>query len=114
MRMLKTIMIALVLIVSINAQQKLVKKTTNVGRIANISYYCLKGRMANGKNVQSGYVAADTRYYKMGTKLKLNGITYVVGDKGSAIQGPLRFDIYVNSCSLARQLGRKKMFLELY
>lgn len=112
-KLILILIIGLVINVSMIMGQNKIKKTVSVGRIATISYYCLKGRMANGKHTSIGYVAADTRFYKMGSKIKLNGTTYTIGDTGSAIRGPLRFDIYVNSCSQARTLGKKKMFLEL-
>ena len=120
MKLFKIALLLMSLVFVSNAQ---VKKTASTSAVtsksivtkkATVTYYCLKSnRMANGKRVAPGYVAADIRYYKMGSRIYLNGVPYIVGDTGSDIRGPHRFDVWVKSCSSALKLGRKKMFLEL-
>ncbi len=57
---------------------------------------------------RDGTIAADTRYYKFGTRLYVPGYGYgVIEDRGSAIKGPTRLDLYYNSHSEARQWGRQ-------
>ena len=55
-----------------------------------------------------GTVAADTDYYPFGTLLDIPGYGRgVVEDRGSAIKGPTRLDIYYRSHSRALQWGRQ-------
>ena len=57
---------------------------------------------------KDGSVAADTKYYQFGTRLYIPGYGYgVIEDRGSAIKGPTRLDLYYNSHSEARQWGRQ-------
>ncbi len=63
---------------------------------------------------QDGTVAADTRYYPFGTRLYIPDYGYGrVEDRGSAIKGPLRLDIYFDSHSEALEWGRKKVMVEV-
>ncbi len=55
------------------------------------------GITASGTRATQGRtIAADPRYYPYGTKIKLNGRTYVVEDCGGAIKGN-RIDLYFDS-----------------
>jgi hypothetical protein len=55
-----------------------------------------------------GTVAADTDYYPFGTTLEIPGYGRgIVEDRGSAIKGPNRLDIYYRSHSRALQWGRQ-------
>jgi len=55
-----------------------------------------------------GTVAADTDYYPFGTILDIPGYGRgIVEDRGSAIKGPNRLDIYYRSHSRALQWGRQ-------
>lgn len=64
---------------------------------------------------RDGTIAADTRYYKFGTRLYIPGYGYgVVEDRGSAIKGPTRLDLYYNSHSEAREWGRQHITVTIY
>ncbi len=59
---------------------------------------------------EDGTIAADTKYYPFGTRMYVPGYGWgVVEDRGSAIKGPHRLDIFYNSHSDALQWGRKKV-----
>ena len=70
---------------------------------AHISSYCAtcdkSGVFANGEKFHAGGIAAD-RMYKFGTKIYIKGYgTFTVCDRGGAIKGAGRFDIYMpNGC----------------
>lgn len=53
-------------------------------------------------------IAADTSRFPFGTKLKFNGNTYTVEDRGGAIRGN-RIDIYFSSHSEALAWGVRYM-----
>jgi len=64
---------------------------------------------------RDGTIAADTRYYKFGTRLHVPGYGYgVVEDRGGAIKGPTRLDLYYNSHSDALEWGRKHIDVTFY
>lgn len=64
---------------------------------------------------RDGTVAADTRYYKFGTRLYVPGYGYgVIEDRGSAIKGPMRLDLYYNSHSEAIEWGRRHVEVTFY
>eukprot|EP00897_Mesotaenium_endlicherianum_P002385 jgi/Mesen1/2174/ME000152S01251 len=55
-----------------------------------------------------GTIAADTRFYPFGTKMYIPGYGWgVVEDRGSAIKGPTRVDLYHHSHHNALQWGRR-------
>jgi len=57
-----------------------------------------------------GTLAADTRYHSFGTRFYIPGYGYGrVEDRGSAIKGNERFDLYFNSHDDALQWGRKEL-----
>lgn len=57
-----------------------------------------------------GTIAADTRYYPFGTRMYVPGYGWgVVEDRGGAIKGPTRIDLYYRSHNEALQWGRKKV-----
>mgnify|MGYP003461994248 CR=1 FL=1 len=70
--------------------------------------YCLKGRMANGRNVHQGAIAVDRRLIPLGSKVWVNGVMYTASDTGGGIIGN-RIDIWMPSCSEARKFGRRKV-----
>ena len=64
---------------------------------------------------RDGTVAADTRYYPFGTRMYFDGYGYGrVEDRGSAIKGPDRIDLYFNSHSEALGWGRRRMDVKIY
>ncbi len=57
-----------------------------------------------------GTIAADTRYYPFGTRMYVSGYGWgTVEDRGGAIKGANRIDLYFNSHSTARKWGRKRL-----
>lgn len=57
-----------------------------------------------------GTIAADTRYYPFGTRMYVRGYGYgVVEDRGSAIKGANRLDLYFDSHGDALQWGRRRV-----
>jgi len=59
---------------------------------------------------RDGTIAADTRYYPFGTRMYIPGYGRgVIEDRGSAIKGPSRLDLYFSSHGRALNWGRKKV-----
>jgi hypothetical protein len=59
---------------------------------------------------QDGTIAADTKYYPFGTRMYVKGYGHgVVEDRGGAIKGPNRIDLYFSSHSDALAWGRRKV-----
>jgi 3D (Asp-Asp-Asp) domain-containing protein len=59
---------------------------------------------------RAGTVAADTDYYPFGTRVHVPGYGRgVVEDRGSAIKGPHRLDVYFGSHKKARRWGRRSV-----
>ena len=57
---------------------------------------------------RDGTVAADTKYHPFGTRLYIPGYGYgVVEDRGGAIKGPNRLDVYYSSHQEALEFGRR-------
>lgn len=57
-----------------------------------------------------GTIAADTSYYPFGTRMYVPGYGWgVVEDRGGAIKGASRIDLYFNSHSDALSWGRKRV-----
>lgn len=56
-----------------------------------------------------GIVAADPKVIPLGTKIKINGKSYTVKDKGGAIRGR-RLDIWM-PCGQAKLFGRRTVFV---
>ncbi len=64
---------------------------------------------------EKGTIAADTRYYPFGTEMFVPGYGWgIVEDRGGAIKGPHRIDLYFDSHSDALNWGRKKVHVEIY
>ena len=62
-----------------------------------------------------GSVAADTQYYPFGTELYVPGYGWgVVQDRGGAIKGPDRLDIYYRRHGTANKWGRKHVTVKIY
>lgn len=63
---------------------------------------------------RSGTIAADTKYYSFGTEMYIPGYGWgVVEDRGSAIKGPDRIDLYHDTHTQALIWGRKKCRVEI-
>ena len=63
---------------------------------------------------EDGTVAADTSFYPFGTRLYIPGYGYVVvEDRGAAIKGKKRLDLYFDSHQKALDWGRRKVYVRL-
>lgn len=63
---------------------------------------------------EKGTIAADTKYYPFGTRMYIPGYGWgVVEDKGGAIKGPDRIDLFFDSHADAIQWGRRKVNVEI-
>jgi len=90
------------------------EKTSGKTKIYKITAYCScakccgksNGITACGKKAKAGRTIAAPRGFAFGTKLSINGKTYVVEDRGGAIKGN-RIDVYMNSHSQALAWGVK-------
>ena len=59
---------------------------------------------------RDGTIAADTTHYPFGTRMYVPGYGWgVVTDRGSAIKGPDRIDLFFSSHDEALVWGRKKV-----
>ncbi|MFC1524136.1 3D domain-containing protein [Thermodesulfobacteriota bacterium] len=62
-----------------------------------------------------GTIAADTRYYSFGTRMYVPGYGWGrVEDRGGAIKGPTRIDLFYDSHTKALAWGRKKVNVRVY
>lgn len=92
------------------------KKIAKTAAVSNFraTAYCLRGRTANGGSVRRGIVAADPRVLPLGSRIQItaggySGI-YTVTDTGGAVKGR-KIDIWVASCSEARQFGNRSIIV---
>ncbi len=68
------------------------------------------GVAADGTKAKKGTIAADARYYAFGTRLYVPGYgPGVVHDRGGAITGPDRIDLFFRSHRQAQEWGRKTL-----
>ena len=71
------------------------------------------GRTASGATAQAGVTVAMPSKYAFGTKVEIKGMgTYIVQDRGGAIQGN-RIDIFFNSHQEALNFGRRTVYLKM-
>ncbi|MBU0674624.1 MAG: 3D domain-containing protein [Proteobacteria bacterium] len=62
-----------------------------------------------------GTIAADTHYYGFGTRMYVPGYGWgVVEDRGGAIKGPNRIDLFMASHEHGLRWGRKKLPIKIY
>lgn len=63
---------------------------------------------------QQGTIAADTKHYPFGTRMYIPGYGWgVVEDKGGAIKGPDRIDLFFDSHEDAIRWGKRKVHVEI-
>jgi 3D (Asp-Asp-Asp) domain-containing protein len=68
------------------------------------------GVTASGTKARKGTIAADTRYYPFGTQMYIPGYGYgTVEDRGGAIKGPARIDLFFKSHDDALKWGRRRV-----
>jgi hypothetical protein len=64
---------------------------------------------------RDGTIAADTRYYPFRTRIFVPGYGYGrVEDRGGAIKGPERLDLYFRSHARALKWGRQRINVEVF
>jgi hypothetical protein len=64
---------------------------------------------------RKGTIAADTDHYPFGTEMYVPGWGWgVVEDRGGAIQGPDRLDLYFRSHRAANRWGRRHVTVEIH
>lgn len=63
---------------------------------------------------RKGTIAADTRHYPFGTEIYVPGYGWgVVEDRGGAIKGPARLDVYYGNRDDARDWGRQRLTVKV-
>lgn len=73
------------------------------------------GVTASGTKARKGTIAADARYYPFGTVMYIPGYGYGrVEDRGSAIQGPARIDLFYGSHQQVLEWGRRKLPVKVW
>ena len=73
------------------------------------------GYCADGTKAKRGTIAADTRYFPMGTRMYIPGYgTGVVHDRGGAIKGAKRLDLFFETHQDALNWGRRKVKVFIY
>ena len=94
--------------------------TTAQSGIYKVTAYCAcmkccgktNGITASGVKATANHTIAAPRTFAFGTKVVMNGQTYVVEDRGGAIQGN-RIDIYMNSHQEALRWGVRYLQLDI-
>jgi len=73
------------------------------------------GITADGSRAKKGVIAADTKYYPFGTIFYIKGYGYgEVHDRGAAIKGPYRLDLFFSSHSKALKWGKRKIKVKVW
>ena len=94
--------------------------TSGKSGVYKVTAYCAcmqccgktNGITASGAKATANHTIAAPRTFAFGTKLVINGTTYVVEDRGGAIQGN-RIDIYMNSHAEALRWGVRYVEVEV-
>ena len=78
------------------------------GGTYSVTFYCLRGTMANGDEVHHGAAAADASVHALGTRLWIEGWGSVtVKDRFAWDGGAKRLDVWWPNCQEAIQFGHK-------
>ena len=81
----------------------------NKGKVKKI------GICADGTLAKRGTLAADTRYFPFGTKIHIPGYGMgTVHDRGGAIKGRTKLDLFFQTHQQALNWGRKKIKVTIY
>lgn len=94
--------------------------TSGKSGVYKVTAYCAcmqccgktNGITASGAKATANHTIAAPRTFAFGTKVVINGTTYVVEDRGGAIQGN-RIDIYMNSHAEALRWGVRYVEIEV-
>lgn len=71
------------------------------------------GITASGATATAGRTIAAPKEYDFGQEIEINGITYIVEDRGGAIKGN-KLDIYFDTHAEALQFGRQTLEGKVY
>lgn len=73
------------------------------------------GVTASGTKAKKGTVAADTNFYPFGTVMHIPGYgTGSVEDRGGAIEGPARIDLFFKKHKRALEWGRRRIRVQVW
>ena len=73
------------------------------------------GSTASGRKAKTGTIAADTGHYPFGTVMYIPGYGYGrVEDRGSAMKGANKIDIYFPSHKKALEWGRRRASVKVW
>ena len=94
--------------------------TSGQSGVYKVTAYCAcmqccgktNGITASGTKATANRTIATPSTFSFGTKVKINGTTYTVEDRGGAIQGN-RIDIYMNTHSEALKWGVRYLYVEV-
>ncbi len=95
------------------------RRTTSLGTYKITAYCGCKScsgkwgtRTASGRQAKQGRtIAVDRKKIKLGTKIKINGHTYIAEDVGSKVKGK-HIDVYFRSHTKAQNFGKR--YLTVY
>ena len=73
-----------------------------------------KGKADPKQGLEKGTIAADTKYYSFGTKMYVPGYGWgVIEDRGGAMKGPDRLDLFYRSHNRANKWGRQHVTVKI-
>jgi len=73
------------------------------------------GVCADGSKAKKGAIAADGRYYPFGVRIHVPGYGWgTVRDRGGAIKGPARLDLFFPKHRSALKWGRQTLTVTVY
>ena len=73
------------------------------------------GITASGTKAKPGTIAADTDHYPFGTIMYVPGYGYGrVEDRGGAVKGPDKIDVYMKSRKAAMKWGRQRLRVRIW
>jgi 3D (Asp-Asp-Asp) domain-containing protein len=73
------------------------------------------GITASGKKAERGTIAADTLYYPFGSVMEIPGYGFGrVQDRGGAIKGPARIDLFFDTHEKALKWGRRTVNVKVW
>ena len=73
------------------------------------------GITASGTQAKKGTIAADTRHFPFGNVMVVPGYGHGrVEDRGSAVQGPTRIDLFFKTHKQALEWGRRRVRVQVW
>ena len=92
-------------------EEEIVSSDHNAGSSIGIYFYRInfnqRTRTASGKKAKQGRtIAVDKRKIKLGSKVQINGKTYVAEDVGGGVKGK-HIDVFFKSHKQTKRFGKK-------